>query len=653
MKKESKVNIMKKQQINFSNKGKVNRKATFDGTTFSTDRSALNRSSLATGAVQGRPESASNAGQNNRMASNSHPASELTSNLSRDRSASGAPIGGTVQGRPESAPNAGQNNRMASNSHPASGLTSNLSRDRSIPSMTMGTVQSRPDSAPNAGQNNRMMPNSHPASGLTSNLSRDRNIPSMTMGTVQSRPGSSPVTRRAPRATRLLVEPFNFLSFTQWECDLAFNQHGSLRISGLIAESDRLAYAEMGRSETWVHAKALDEDGSEIPLFVGSLVNLALDSQHQFHTMTIEIKTGSYLLDQTRHTRVFQPDETTFEKMIQTCLEPSGGEFIMRERNDAQAGQLTIQYQETNYDFIQRLSRRIGIVALPEYRTEGKRLLLGLNTNSHGIDLDVQNYRMVQGNQDAYSLIRHEWGVYSVETRDIYELGQAVNFQGRRLVINEINSRLEGSELIHRYSLCMLKPFYDAQLPFTAIKGVSLRGRVTSVERDRVEIVIHEDENNGNGGTRLFEYATVYSTPDGCGWFVQPDPGDEIRLQFPNADERGAYVVSSVHLAEAGGRDNPSKKSWKNKQNMEILFGEDEIIARDNNGSFIEVNRNKGIIVNSTSVISLQSDGKIVMNSQDGSVTAYGDRGLNLQQGSAHISVQDEVDISGGKINMN
>jgi len=454
-----------------------------------------------------------------------------------------------------------------------------------------------------------------------------------------------------PRAIKLMVEPFNFLSFTEWECDLAFNQIGTLRISGLIAESDRLAYAEMSRRETWVHAKALDENGSEITLFVGFLMNLTVDSQHQFHTMTIEVKTGNYLLDKTKHTRIFQPDETTYESMISTCLSASGAEFIMREKQGEQAGQMTVQYKETDYEFIQRLCRRMGIVTLPEWKTQGKRVLLGLTPNDSGGTLEASQYQMTQGSPDPYSLIRHEWGVYSVKTRDIYELGQSVNFQGRQLVINEIKSRFEGSELVHHYSLCMLKDAYEAQLPFTAIKGVSMRGSVTKAVRDKVEVIIHEDENQGS--KKLFEYSTVYSTPDGFGWFCNPDLGDEIRLLFNNANERGAYVVSSVHLAEAGGRDNPENKSWKNKQNMEIIFTPESITVRDNRGSFIEVDTGKGIVINSTNAISLQSDGQIVMNSQDGSLSAYGDRSLNLQQGSAHISVQDEVDVSGGKINMN
>ena len=510
-----------------------------------------------------------------------------------------------------------------------------------------------------AGSNNRKAIHTPPISPLTGNFTRDQRVPDGIFTRKESRPTSSDSSqpsssqpRRAPRGVRVMVEPFNFLNFTALEYELTFNQHGRLIVSGLIDENNRISYSEMARRETWVHVKALDEEGAESTLFVGILVNLALDSQYQFHTMTIEVKTGSFLFDQTRHTRVFQPNETTYETMIRTCVEASDGEFIMRERKDAQAGQMSIQYKETDYDFFQRLSRRAGIVMLPEYQTEGKRLLFGLTPNSRVIDLDVPHYRMVQGKPDPYSLIRHEWGVYVIETREILELGQSVNFQGRRLIVNDIQTRLKGSELIHRYALCSLKPAYDAQLPFTAIQGASLRGRVTKAVRDRLEITIHEAENK-NQGCRRFDFATVYSTPTGHGWFVSADPGDEILLTIPEAQERGAYVLSNVHLEGAENRSNPVHKSWMNKEGMEILFTPTGIMMRDNQGSFIEIAGGKGIIINSTNDISLQSEGQISLNSQDGNVIAYGDRGLNLKQGAAQIGMSDEVTIAGGKLSMN
>ena len=459
-------------------------------------------------------------------------------------------------------------------------------------------------------------------------------------------------TQRRSRATQLMVEPFDFLDFTQWDCTQAFNEHGVLRITGLIAERNRTRYANMARREVQVCAKALNERGSEVILFQGVLTNLSVASQHELHTMTIEIKTGTFLLDQRPHTRTFHPSTTTYRSMIKTCLDAANGGFAMRERRDQQARQFTVQYQESDWSFIQRLARRLGVVTFPDVRTAGKRVVLGLTPNANAIDIDFPVYRMTQSTSDPHSLIRYERGVYHIETRDIYTLGQAVNFQEKRLVISEINSRLEGSELVHRYALCVLRSSYSAQEPHTAIKGVAMRARVTRVSRDRVQVLIHEDENRRNSGVRWFDYATVYSTPDGTGLFAMPEVGDEVRVLFPNGNESGAYVASSVHLETQGGRTNPNHKSWKNRQNKEILFTPDALILTNNRGLSIELSDKRGITINSNRGIFLQSDGQIQMNSQAG-VTAYGERSVALQQGSAQVHMQDTVDIAGGKIKMN
>ena len=476
------------------------------------------------------------------------------------------------------------------------------------------------------------------------------NLQNSSSGSRQSTNTSS--DRNASRAVKLIVEPFQFISFLQWDCVQAFNNHGTLTIKGLVAEENRMKYVDMATRETWVCAKAIGENDEEIILFQGVLTNLTVDSIHQHHTMSIEIKTGTYLLDQTLHTRTFQPDGMTFQNVINTCIQAAGGQFIMRERQGATTGQLTVQYQESDFAFISRLAHRLGVVVLPEIKTQGKRVLLGLVQNAREGVLISDSYTMSNSSPDMDSLIRYEHGVYHVRTRDIYELGQAVIFQGRRLSVSKVESFLEGSELMHKYTLCMLKSAYERPQPHDQIQGVSMRARVTAVERARVQVQIHEDENRRQSGRRWFDYATVYSSPDGTGWFAQPEIGDEVRLIFPNANESGAYVSSSVHL-ESGGRTNPANKSWKNKQNKEILFTPNSLTLTNNGGLSIELDDSKGITINSNRGIFIESDGQLSLNSDNAGITVYGDRSVTIMQGAAQIRLKDAIDIAGGKINMN
>ena len=459
--------------------------------------------------------------------------------------------------------------------------------------------------------------------------------------------------RNASRAVKLLIEPFQFISYLQWDSHQTFNDHATLKITGLISEDKRMEYAEMATREVWVCAKAIDEEDEEVILFQGVLTHLRVDSVHQYHTMSIEVKTGSYLLDQIPHTRTFQQDEMTYQHIIQTCLESSGGEFIMREKQAETTKQLTVQYKESDYSFILRLAHRLGIVVLPEFKTKGKRLNLGLVQNIPATELMTDDYAMSRQGLDKDSLVWYERGVYHIKTRDIYELGQGVRFQRRKLFVSQIESYLQGSELMHQYTLCELKSAYERPQPHEKIRGISMRARITAVERDLVQVQIHEDENKDQSGHRWFKFATVYSTPDGTGWFVQPEKGDETRIIFPDSSEKGAYIASNVHLETSGGRVDPDHKSFKNKHNKEILLTPERLTLTTNNGLSIELEDSKGITMLSDRNIFIKADGQLHISSENAEVAVYGDRNITLQQGAAQIEMKDDIVISGGRIDMN
>jgi len=500
------------------------------------------------------------------------------------------------------------------------------------------------------------------AAGITStspNTNQNRLAKNITQTTIQQNPQSSTsrqtsdatnATRDDLRAVKLMVEPFQFISYLQWDCTQAFNEHGTLKIKGLIAEDDRMKYVEMATRETWVCAKALDETDAEITLFHGILTSLTVDSLHQYHTMNIEVKTGTYLLDQIPHTRTFQPNEMTYHDVINTCIKAASGDFIMREKQEEPTRQFTVQYKSTDWAFIKLLAHRLGVVVSPEIKTQGKRLLLGLN-HARGQEISSDHYNMLSQPSNPNSLIRYDRGVYQVKTRAIYELGDPVSFQSRRLFITQIKSYLEGSELVHTYTLAMLKTAYEQPFENQPIRGISMQASVSAVERDRVQISIHEDENK-QSGNRWFTYATVYSSPDGTGFFAQPEIGDEVRIIFPTTDEAVAYVASSVHLEASGTRTNPDHKSWKNKHHKEVLFTPDSLTVTNNNGLMVKLDDNEGISIKSNRAIFIESDGELNLNSQAG-VTVYGERNVNIQQGAAQIKIKDAIDIAGGKINMN
>lgn len=459
------------------------------------------------------------------------------------------------------------------------------------------------------------------------------------------------------RAVNLKVQPFQFLSYLDVEYKKKLDDHGILRIRGVIDGEKAAEYRRLSVLETWV---SLSAEGST--LFSGVLTNFGIQEEGEVNTMTIEVRTGSFLLDLTPHIKSFQEKSLTYKQVIDTCLAEEGGQISISVEDESRPiGNFLLQYKETNWEFIKRMAHNAGTVIMPEFNTMGRRIHFGVLGRTPSGEIAEESYSMdrvyeeygASEEEQVKSLANPDFGVYKVKSREVYELGNMASFQGISYLIGEINSCLVGEELLHEYSLMFIREMPQINRNHKTIRGLSLKANITKVKRDEVQVDIQVDENIGNSGYCWFDYATVYSTPDGTGWYCMPEIGDEVRLTFPDAYEQSAYVASSVHLDTAGGRSDPDKKSWKNKQQKEILFTPDTLILRNNKGLIVELSDQEGIKIISNKEIMLQAKKDITISSDLASVNIQGLQDVNLTQGCAQISIADDINIGGGKINMN
>ena len=108
------------------------------------------------------------------------------------------------------------------------------------------------------------------------------------------------------KAVNLAVEPFSYITYTELECVRELNCHGSLRVRGLISQEKEAQYTELACGETWVNVKAVSGEGEETVFFTGILTGFYLKKENQVTELTIEVKTGSFLLDIQPNIRYYQ-----------------------------------------------------------------------------------------------------------------------------------------------------------------------------------------------------------------------------------------------------------------------------------------------------------------------------------------------------------
>lgn len=461
------------------------------------------------------------------------------------------------------------------------------------------------------------------------------------------------------REIRIVVEPFEFINFLSVNCVKELNEHGTIEIKGMISKDRVTEYQSMAFKETWVAVKLFNENNEGMTFFNGILTELQIEKENQVNILSITVKTGSYLLDLVPHTRSYQKESFTYDEVIENCLASDAGKCIMFDKQGMKINRFLMQYKETDWEFIKRLAGYAGTAVIAEDMFSGRNVYFGypdsvkremIKTDSYSVIQDYEEYQK-RKNTNNNDITINDLYLYKVKSREVYSLGETVIFQGKRLVIGKIISCLAGQELQHTYLLRTKAMGTQIEEDNLNIAGTSLKANIVNVDRTKVMIEIQSDENRNHAGSRWFDFATVYSTLGGTGWYCMPEIGDEVRLVFPDKCEESAYVSSCVHT-ESESRTNPDEKSWKNKQGKEIIFTPESLILRNNKGMSIEISDSEGIKVVSNKKVAIQAAEDISVSSEAGIQMSATDSML-LSQGGASIQMNDSIIIGGGKIYMN
>lgn len=452
------------------------------------------------------------------------------------------------------------------------------------------------------------------------------------------------------RETKVKVDPFRFVSLEKMEMDQRVNEHARAVVSGLLDSEHMDEYREMLlNDDLWVKIRTIGE-GMEKDIFCGIVKAYELHGRDSLYYVRMELASGTYLMDQRQHIRVFQEEQKTYEKMYEVITQGYFQNGVVTGRGAERAVRdLVVQYKETDWEFAKRLAARSGEFLIPEVLTVGTRYFTKFPKRETVSLPDSERYkrykkRFVPGMERSI-------GALCFTSREIHSMGDQVMAGGRPFCIFGIQSRLQQGELLHEYHLVSEEECFSNTKHGERIAGVSMLGTVKKVKRDMVFVELVEDEYRSSS-CRWFPFSTVYSSKDGTGWYCMPEEGDQIRLHFPDADERNAYVISAVHLPTENGRLNPDEKSFRNKYNKEIRFTPKGLVITNNAGSFIEISDDHGIWIESDKDIRIRAKGQMTVASEEEDVTLSAENVLRIKQKETSIKLSEDIIVSGGEFRL-
>ena len=461
------------------------------------------------------------------------------------------------------------------------------------------------------------------------------------------------------RDYRIEITQFEFLSILSLTIDKEINNHACAVVTGLISDENATYYRDKLMQDVWVQISAIDQDGQNKNIMKGIVAGFTLDCISQQKTLTLKIMSGTWLMDGRLHFRTFQNDALTYAQVMEAINQGyTDSDFF--ETNAAinrPIGGLLLQYLETDWAFLVRISSQFGSYVTPSSALTGVKYYVGRNTRGSfmmpsGLPYTASKYvgefmRHSSSGRGSFS----EWDYleYQIQSRDILELWDQISLDNYTGYISKIHSEYLGSELVHSYFLrseqgmsCL--PAFNRQQV-----GCSFEAIVKEVQQDTVRIDVIDDENDNQKNTIWFPYSTVYSTPNGPGWYCMPEVNDHVRLHIPSEQESQAYVISAVHKGDSLDRQNPDHKSIKTIYDKELLMTPELIKLTNNKGMSIEIDDAQGIKIISDKDIQIKAATNVTISSDDASLMMAGTDSVNLTQGGASINLDEDIAFTGAK----
>lgn len=181
------------------------------------------------------------------------------------------------------------------------------------------------------------------------------------------------------RADKIIVEPFSELVVVSYKGIKQVNEHGEVNIEGNIPLNILQEYLILAKKEKLVKITAEEMGGEQQTLLYGYLTDFNIAVAGYTVTMKIQIKTGTYLMEQKCHTRTFQNEDITYKQVLRTCnkLYDNHG-VILTEGKERKIPEFVIQYQENDWFFIKRLASCLNTVVVPDTKTGGVKYHFGL-----------------------------------------------------------------------------------------------------------------------------------------------------------------------------------------------------------------------------------------------------------------------------------
>lgn len=338
-------------------------------------------------------------------------------------------------------------------------------------------------------------------------------------------------------------------------------------------------------------------------LFYGVVENLYLDRDGDGKILVLTAWDATMQMDIERRKRIFQNPDMGVHQLVAEIMKTYSGSDYKIHIPDEPIGQLVVQYEETDWEFLKRFLSKYNEMLYSDTTYPDIRFEAGLNPHPEACSWDELPFVL---SQDLSRLVEMKVNgmdqltgsqntMFEIESYDIAPIGSQIVYKGSPWFVESTDHFMENGLLKCKYRLrqresLKVLPYFNQN-----IAGVSIDGIIANVQRDRVQVEMEIAAGDGGAEKYWFPYSTVAASSDGSGWYCMPEKGESVRVYFPIDDEKEAYVVTAIksHEPDSGNANdpmgNPNVRNIQTAQGNQVQFTELGVViaAGENKGNIL------------------------------------------------------------------
>lgn len=436
--------------------------------------------------------------------------------------------------------------------------------------------------------------------------------------------------------------------------------HSTLKLSGLVENEEEFLYGVSDGQDIEVIIQG--SEGTKI-LFSGIVTGVSITESGQMKTACVEGKSRSWLMDRTKHSRSFQNAHITFQALTQEILKDYTGSSLIYTGDSQEIGNLIIQYEETDWDFLKRVLSLVGLALTPDSQKAGLKLFAGvpkfpetaLSYTVLEMDKDMDSYYYLKANKRAVHA--SDFTQYIISSEQLMGIFDTAAVQGQPLAVYAYQYSFEQQEMIGTYCLQSAKGLVvQASYPMHLI-GAALMAKVVRVSKNKIQAAMEIDGAHIERAVHWFPYSTLSASPDGSGWYCMPEIDDDVRIYFPSKQEAEAIALSAVSNYDApqGGSDrmqDPNNRYFRTKYGQELALNTSSVkLSCNEDKSSITILTDGTIRIQAQESVNVQAKEKITLHAENELSIRVKDQFLmQSNQGGLVLSEGNKIIIRGTEV---